>query len=47
RSTPFQMATLLIHPDNVASLAVAAKASFTPSGDIDGSLYFIRPVAGA
>jgi RimJ/RimL family protein N-acetyltransferase len=47
RSTSFHMATLLIHPDNVASLAVAAKARFTPSGDVDGSRYFIRPVAGA
>ena len=45
--TSFHTATLLIHPDNVASLAVAAKARFTPTGDIDGSRYFIRAIADA
>jgi RimJ/RimL family protein N-acetyltransferase len=43
--TPFHTATLLIHPDNLASLAVARKTRFAPGGDIDGSRYFVRPVA--
>jgi RimJ/RimL family protein N-acetyltransferase len=47
RSTPFDTATLLIHADNVASLGVAAKAGFSPSGEIDGSRYFKRAVADA
>jgi RimJ/RimL family protein N-acetyltransferase len=45
KSTSFHTATLLIHPDNAASLSVAARARFTPSGDIDGSRYYTRPVA--
>jgi len=42
-STSFHTATLLIDHDNVASLAVAARSGFTPSGDIDGSRCFKRP----
>jgi RimJ/RimL family protein N-acetyltransferase len=46
-STPFDTATLLIHPENRASLRVAAKTGFAPSGAIDGSRYFKRPVRDA
>jgi RimJ/RimL family protein N-acetyltransferase len=45
-STAFHTATLLIDPGNAASLAVAARAGFIPSGDIDGSRYFKRPAHG-
>ena len=47
QSTPFDTATLLIHPDNAASLAVAAKSGFAPSGEVDRSRYFKRPVKDA
>ncbi len=42
-STTFHTATLLINPGNLASLAVAARCGFVPSGDINGSRYFKRP----
>jgi len=44
-STEFDTATLLIHPDNLASLAVAERAGFVPSGHIDGSRCFKRPTS--
>jgi RimJ/RimL family protein N-acetyltransferase len=47
QSTQYETATLLIHPDNAASLAVAANSRFTPSGEVDGSRYFKRPVKDA
>jgi RimJ/RimL family protein N-acetyltransferase len=43
-ATPYDTATLLIHPENHRSLAVAARAGFVPHGDIDGSRYFKRRV---
>jgi RimJ/RimL family protein N-acetyltransferase len=42
--TTFATATLLIDPENAASLGVAAKTGFTASGDIDGQRYFKRTV---
>jgi RimJ/RimL family protein N-acetyltransferase len=36
--------TLLIHPDNVASLAVARRTGFTARGELAGCRYFARPV---
>jgi len=41
-STAFDAATLVIHPDNAASLAVAAKCGFVPNGEIESSRYFKR-----
>jgi RimJ/RimL family protein N-acetyltransferase len=46
-ATPFHTAALLIHPDNVASLAVATKSGFAPSGEVEGSRYFKRPLTDA
>lgn len=43
-STTECTATLLIHPENHASLAIAARARFEDRGMIDGSRYFTRPV---
>lgn len=42
--TEHQTATLLIHPQNHRSLALAARARFTAHGQLDGSRYFRRPV---
>ena len=43
--TAWQVATLLIAPDNARSLAVARKAGFTRVGDLDGNPYWNRAVA--
>lgn len=43
-STAFHTATVLIDPNNLASLAVAVRSGFVPSGDMNGSRYFKRPV---
>ena len=37
-------ATLLIHPDNTRSLALAARTGFTSHGDLDGNPYWKRSV---
>ncbi len=36
--------TLLIHPDNALSRALAARTRFTPAGQLNGSCYYKRPV---
>ena len=46
-STAFDAATLVIHPDNAASLAVAAKCGFVPNGEIESSRYFKRLIKSA
>jgi RimJ/RimL family protein N-acetyltransferase len=38
------VATLLIHPDNARSLALAERAGFTLRGDLDGNPYWKKPV---
>jgi RimJ/RimL family protein N-acetyltransferase len=42
-TTEYDTATLLIDPQNVASLAVAARCGFNPTGEINGSRSFKRP----
>jgi RimJ/RimL family protein N-acetyltransferase len=37
-------ATLLIHPDNIRSLALAERTGFTRHGDLDGNVYWKRAV---
>jgi RimJ/RimL family protein N-acetyltransferase len=46
-STTFDTATLVIHPDNTASLAVATKCGFVPNGKIESSRYFKRLIETA
>ncbi len=43
-SGEYDVATLLIHPENARSLALAARNRFTPHGDLDGNPYFKRAV---
>lgn len=38
------VATLLIHPDNTHSLALAKRGGFVPHGDLDGNPYWKKPV---
>jgi RimJ/RimL family protein N-acetyltransferase len=42
RTTPYCTATLLINPENIGSLAVAAKLGCEAQGEIEGSRYFKR-----
>jgi SAM-dependent methyltransferase len=45
--TDHHTATLLIHPENERSLAVARRAGFTQHDDVDGSRYFKRALMSA
>jgi RimJ/RimL family protein N-acetyltransferase len=45
-ATHFDTVTLLIDPENLASLAVAASTNFQSCGEITGSRYFKRPIPG-
>jgi RimJ/RimL family protein N-acetyltransferase len=40
----WRFATLLIHPDNVRSLAVARRAGFVQVGDLDGNPYWKKQI---
>lgn len=44
RTGAASVATLLIHPDNSRSLALAERAGFHLHGDLDGNPYWKRPV---
>lgn len=43
-SSAASVATLLIHPDNARSLALAERAGFSLYGDLDGNPYWKKPV---
>ena len=43
--TDWRVATLLIHPDNRRSLALAARAGFQRVGDLDGNPYWKQDIA--
>lgn len=45
RDTEYAVATLLIDPENVRSLALARRRGFVGSGEIDGQLFFRRSLA--
>lgn len=40
----YRVATILIHPENARSRALARRLRFTPHGDLDGNHYWKRPV---
>lgn len=42
--TDWRVATLLIHPDNARSLAVARRAGFVRVGDLDGNPYWKKQI---
>jgi RimJ/RimL family protein N-acetyltransferase len=45
--TPWQVATLLIHPENAASLALARRLGFRQVGALDGNPYWKLPIEPA
>jgi len=46
RDTHYTAATLLIDPENEASLAVAARCGFDRQDDVRGQRYFKRSITG-
>jgi RimJ/RimL family protein N-acetyltransferase len=44
RDTEHTAATLVIHPDNQRSLALARRLGFVHTGDVDGNLFFTHDV---
>jgi RimJ/RimL family protein N-acetyltransferase len=42
RDTEHTVATLLIHPENARSLAVARRLNFVQKGEVDGEPFFTR-----
>jgi RimJ/RimL family protein N-acetyltransferase len=44
RDTDYAVATLLIDPENVRSLAVARRLGFVENGEVKGELFFTRDI---
>jgi RimJ/RimL family protein N-acetyltransferase len=44
RDTEYAVATLVIHPENARSLALARRLGFLATGEIDGNLFFTREI---